>query len=145
MTFFYTSMQLLQIWGREKSQFLIPAHVSMKIPQPKEGALFSLGLVLAQLLSHVQLLATPQTAASRLPCPLPSRNLLKLVSIESGMHIGTVLLVFPKSTAFSLSWNYLNASSVNYCNFQHSVTPTRLCSARAGNGPFSSWFSRGPH
>lgn len=42
-------------------------------------------------------------------------------------HIWKVLLVSPKSHACSLSWHSKDVSSVSYCNFQHSVIPTRLC------------------
>ena len=77
-----------------------------------------LGMILivavVRLLSHVRLFATPWSAAHQAPLSFTiSRNLLKLMSIETGCHsaipscvvpLSSCLQSFPVSGAFSVSW-----------------------------------------
>ena len=57
-----------------------------------------------QLLSHVQLFVTPETAAHKASLSITnSRSLLKLISIKSVMPSNHLILSSPSSPAFSLS------------------------------------------
>ena len=70
----------------------------------KEILLFTTHILVVQSLSHVQLFATPWTAGSQASLSFTvSRNLLKLMSIESVMPSNHLILCFPLLPSISLS------------------------------------------
>ena len=87
---------------------------------------------LVQSLSHVQLFATPWTAARQASLSITnSRNLLKLMSIESVMPSNHLILccpllllpsVFPSIRVFS-SESVLHIGWPNYWNFSLGISP----------------------
>ena len=86
-----------------------------------------------QSLSHVQIFATPRTAAGQASLSIAnSRSLLKLMSIESVMPFNHLILchpllllpsifpsirVFPNESAVRISWP-------KFCSFSFSVSPS---------------------
>ena len=91
-----------------------------------------------QLLSHVQLFATPWTAAHQASLSFTiSRSLLKLVSIESVMpsnhlilycHLLLCLQSFPASASFQMSQLFASGWPRDW-SFSFSISPSNECSA----------------
>ena len=91
-------------------------------------------VVAVQLLSHVQLFATPQTAAGQVSLPITiSRSLLKLMAIESVMpsthlnlcHVHLLLpSIFPRIKVFS-NESTLCLRWPKYLSFSFSISPSK--------------------
>ena len=100
-------------------------------------------VVLVQLLSHVQLFATPWTAARQASLPFTiSWSLIKLMSIELAMPSDHLILccpllllpsIFPSSRVFS-NESALHITWPKYWSFSFSISPSNeysgLCSFR---------------
>ena len=93
----------------------------------------SLTLVIVQLLSHVQLFATPWTAAAQAPLSFAiSRSLLKLMSVESdGANQTSHPLPSPSPPALNLSQHQIFSNELALCicgprqwGFSLSISPS---------------------
>ena len=75
-------------WGHESQPFVV---------------VFAVDIIVVQLLSWVQLFATPQTAACQASLSTIFRSLLKLMSIESVLASNHLILSSLSPLAFNLS------------------------------------------